>query len=437
MSIEKVLVCIIASLFQSFAATIITLNQVKISDNFSRIKFFIPMFLYCVIGQLYIPNQIRFVLCILIIILIMKFILKERDKKIVLYSFNCGLLLVISEVIVSLILVSLGINSVKIVNNSIYNLFANIFISLLSILLINIPIIKKTTIKLKELFEKNDKLIKYLYIFLVILYLIVLKNGFEFLLKSNYYINILFIIGIVLVLTIIILNEFKYDQINEQNKQMLNYVTKYEKIITEKGKANHEFKNQLMVIRGYAQMNKPDKLLEYIDGVVEDSKKTHSSYLISQLNKFPDGGIKGLLYYKLSIMDDDKIKYDINVESGIKTKLKTLSAVEYKNITKILGVLLDNAIDASKQTKAKNIIISVAKEKFIVSFSIFNTYNGKLDFSKIGTGYTTKGQGHGYGLRLVKDIVDANDMFSIDNFIEDEYYVSKLSIKIQSKRNKK
>ena len=55
-----------------------------------------------------------------------------------------------------------------------------------------------------------------------------------------------------------------------------------------------------------------NKIIDYIDEVVEDSNKAGSSYLISQLNNFPDGGIKGLLYYKLSIMEDENINYTIN-----------------------------------------------------------------------------------------------------------------------------
>ena len=58
----------------------------------------------------------------------------------------------------------------------------------------------------------------------------------------------------------------------EVNKQSMNYIKKYEKIITEQGKANHEFKNQLMVIKGYAQMKSP-KLLEYLNTLIEDNNK--------------------------------------------------------------------------------------------------------------------------------------------------------------------
>ena len=328
----------------------------------------------------------------------------------------------------SFFLVMFGINSVDIVNNYVYNLLVNILVSLLSVLLITIPFVNKIVNNTLNLFEKKRKLMNYFYIILIVIYLIVSKNGLEFILKSNYYINILFMLGVVAIIIIILNNESKYDNLKEQNKQMLNYVTKYEKIITEQGKTNHEFKNQLMVIRGYAQMHS-DKIIDYIDEIVEDSNKAGSSYLISQLNNFPDGGIKGLLYYKLSIMKDENIKYSINVEKGVKTKLKTLSINNYKNITKILGVLLDNAIDASKKSKHKKINISVIKDNKNIIFKIYNTYKGKIDIEKVGTGYTSKGKGHGYGLRLVKDIINEDKLFNISHNLEDNYFVSSLYIK--------
>ena len=242
---------------------------------------------------------------------------------------------------------------------------------------------------------------------------------------------------VIIIITIVIRNSLKNEQLNEANKQMLNYVTKYEKIITDQGKANHEFKNQLMVIRGYAQMDRHDKLLEYLDSIVKDIKNTHSSYLISQLNKFPDGGIKGLLYYKLSIMDDNKIKYEINVEPGVKTKLNSLDTNMYNNITKILGVILDNAIDASKKSRNKEVTIFVTKDKNTVTFNINNTYKGNINLSKIKPGYTTKGAGHGYGLRLVNDIINENSKLKIEKAADDDYYIVKLIINTYKKRKSK
>lgn len=428
MSVEKVLVSVIAALFQSVAVTTICLKQQNINNKSEIIKFFIPMFLYCMASFYFIPNQLRFILFIFVIFLIQFIIITKKDKISILYAFNTEIIMSISEIIISFVLIIFNVPSSNIEKSNVFQLLINILVSLFSIFIIYIPIIRKLLLKVINIFKKNNNFIKYLYVFIIIIYIIILKNGLELLLKSNYYINVLFIIGIVVILNIIIRNESKYEQLKEENKQMLNYVTKYEKIITAQGKTNHEFKNQLMVIRGYAQMNS-NKIIEYIDEIVEDSNKAGSSYLISQLNNFPDGGIKGLLYYKLSIMEDENIKYSINVEKGVKTKLKTLSINNYKNITKILGVLLDNAIDASKKSKHKKINISVIKDNKNIVFKIYNTYKGKIDIEKIGTGYTSKGNGHGYGLRLVKDIINEDKLFNISHNLEDNYFVSSLYIK--------
>lgn len=435
MSLESLIVSVIAAFFQMLAVSVVIFSQVLTKRKEDKFKFMLLMWTYCIITFLFVSNQLRFITSIVAMSILTYFILNVKDKKVILYSFNTVIIMAFAEIFSSLLLVSIGIDSVEIVNNLKYNLIANLLISILTIIIVKLPIIKKMIRKIIDLFNKKVNLVNYLYVFLLILYLIVSKNGFEFILKSNYYVNILFVIGIVVIFLLIIKNESKYEQLKEENKQMYNHVTKYEKIITEQGKANHEFKNQLMVIRGYAQI-KSDKLIEYIDSVTKDANKTHSSYLISQLNKFPEGGIKGLLYYKLSIMDEQKIKYELYVETGVKTKLNMLSVNMYKNITKILGVLLDNAIDASKKSKDKKIVVSVTKEKSNVIFSISNTYKGKLDLDKLGTGFTSKGIGHGYGLRLVNDILKETNSFEIENNINNNYFVSTLKIKIDKKRKK-
>lgn len=432
MSIEKVLVSMVAGLFQMIAVCFIVFSQISKQTKKRKLSFAIFMWLYCTTVFLFVSNHVRFITGIAAMSIFMYFILGIKDRTVILYSFNTEIILGVCEILVTLILVIIGIDSVDIVNSIKYNLLANIFIAIFAIGLSYIPIVKKAMNKIINIFKKK-KLINYLYVLLLILYLVVSKNGLELILESNYYVNILFVVGVIIIFGIIIKNESKYERLKEENKQMYNHVTKYEKIITEQGKVNHEFKNQLMVIRGYAQM-KSDKLLDYIDSITQDANKTHSSYLISQLNKFPEGGIKGLLYYKLSIMEDENIKYELDVQAGVRTKLNSLSINMYKNITKILGVLLDNAIDASKRSKEKQIIISVLKDKSNVIFSISNSYKEKLNLDKMGTGFTTKGLGHGYGLRLVNDIMKETNSFKVTNEVKDKYYVSNLIIKIGKKK---
>ncbi len=416
---------------------LIRLQNTELKINRKKIMFSLIIFtVVMMISNFVIPKHMRSIFPILSLTVISFFIYKNNMIGSIINSLLTVTIVAIIEISFSFMLLLFGLGRAVLLNEIIWKFIINILASIIIIIFISNNLFLKHIIKFKNIIIQRKNLIYYFVIAFLLIYLIVAKNMLFANVSLEAFINLLILFISIILFVIIFISDTKNKHLEENNKQMLSYVTKYEKIITEQGKANHEFKNQLMVIRGYAQMNSP-KLIEYLDSITEDANKTHSSYLISQLNKFPDGGIKGLLYYKLSMMDDEKIKYDINVETGVKTNLKSLSTAEYKNITKILGVLLDNAIDASKQTKNKKVVISVSKEKSMVIFNIQNTYKGKIDLSKIGTGHTTKGQGHGYGLRLVKDIVDANDMFGVDNFLEDEYFVSKLSIKITKNKKKK
>lgn len=428
---NELLSYVISGMFQSLASTIILKsvdNQVSKKD---LIKFYFFVVILNIISGLYIRNDVRFVYTITVLILIFYFLLKIKNKKAIIYSLIIMTIIPLSEIIVTLLMVIIGIKSNIIIQNSYFNLIANIVISLLSIIIINIPVIKKIILKINNFFTNNNKSIYYLICLISVLYFLILKNGLELLLKSTYYINIIIVLGILIMFVLIMFNDIKAEQLKEINKQSMNYISKYEKIITEQGKANHEFKNQLMVIKGYAKMNSP-KLLEYLDSIIEDSNKAKSTYLISQLNKFPDGGIKGLLYYKLSVMEDKKIRYTIYSDDTCKRKAKKLSTEQMKSITKILGVVLDNAVEAANKSKTKEVDISLTSERGKIIFNISNTYTGKIKKEKLGTGFTTKGKGHGYGLRLIKDILKNNDYIDYENKIEDKLYSVILIIKTKN-----
>ena len=158
MSVEKVIVGLVVGIFQGLSNSYMIFNQINGMEKTNKIKFTIIMCIYCFIGFLFIPNNIRFLVFLLVIFLNSYFVLNIRDKNVILYAFNAGLILVIAELVISLVLVIIGLNSVEIVENNLYNLLANVLISIFSIVLIKLPFIKKIIKKEINIFIKNKNL---------------------------------------------------------------------------------------------------------------------------------------------------------------------------------------------------------------------------------------------------------------------------------------
>ena len=211
---------------------------------------------------------------------------------------------------------------------------------------------------------------------------------------------------------------------------MLDYVTEYEDIINEQGKKNHEYKNQLMILDGFLEEKKYKQVKEYLNTIIGD-QTFGQNYKIKQLSNFPNGGIKGLMYYKINKMEENKIKYFLYVTEDVKKNFENIDLNLYKDITKIFGVIIDNAIDACLEAKKKEIVIDLKTEDNFIVINIDNTYENK-DIKKVGKkGYSTKGKGHGFGLSLVKDIIRKNNRLELNSEFNDNYYTQTLFIKLK------
>ena len=214
---------------------------------------------------------------------------------------------------------------------------------------------------------------------------------------------------------------FNISDIENKYNKIIKYVIEYEKIIDEQGEKNHEYNNQLLVLKGY--INNKKKLNEYLDTIILDHK-VGQNYEIRQLSHFPCGGLKEMLYYKIAKIKENNIKYYLYVSPETTELLEKLSIEMYKNITKVFGVLIDNAIDAALDSKEKEVSIDFSKDDNYIVISISNTYNKKIDINKIGKKrFSSKGKGHGFGLRLVKEIIKKNKRLELITDHDDKYFI--------------
>lgn len=222
-----------------------------------------------------------------------------------------------------------------------------------------------------------------------------------------------------------------YEEINKKYETSITSLREYEAMIDKYRIYNHENKNELQTLRNLIS-KKNTKALKYIDEIINDKIKDNEK-IMYKTSKIPEGGLRATIYSKLCMMDELGIKYSLDIAKDIRTvDLINMKEDIVLNICKILGVFLDNAIEAVKDLKTKHIGIEIYLMDGDLCVDITNNYKGKLDMNKIGSSkYTTKGGNHGYGLSLVNQIIsDYPDVFENEKSITKNTFTQKIKIKM-------
>lgn len=396
-----------------FSSLITTLGILFAVNNFSgeKVSIIKKIFFTIILSSVLLflsfnttDNFIKLILNYLSILFSIYFFLLDKNiKKALAYSASVYVLTVIIEMVLSIVM--------KMVTNfdALYNkyeisvLIFSIIVNILLVILSKTKVLNKTA---NKIIVSNFVLKLILYFIVILSTLIVIQNKNLVNTQSIYFIvNTLMFVFVVIITFVIIDVNNKNSQINNKYNQMMEYMTEYENIIDEQGKKNHEYNNQLMILKGFIDDKK--KLRDYLQTIIDDHK-TGQNYEIRQLSHFPNGGLKGLLYYKLAKMKENDIKYFLYVSKETKKPLEKLDLTNYKDISKIFGVLIDNAIDATLKSDKKEIMLDFKMDDDYLVITISNSYKSNVDISKLGTGFSSKGKGHGFGLRLVKDIIKNN-----------------------------
>ena len=397
---------IVSCLFSYFS--IISLSKTKI--NYKKLLiyfiFFIPTIL---LTYLYFEGITRLALNILFMIMGLYISLFRKEiSDSVYYTLAYEMLAFVSEFVISVIILVLFKFNANMYSNFPFSLLISSILNCsLVYSLTKVSFISKNIRKFNDIIKKNNKDWVYIILVMFLMILLMTVNRYKMNSTMEYYICILIIIFVVVSFVYVIYNKFQRQAIEDKYNESMEYVLRYEKIINDQGKKNHEYNNQLMVIKGY--INNPERLSEYLDEVIGEHK-TGQNYTVKQLGFLPDGGVKGLLYHKLSKMEDNDIKYYLYVDQNLKDKdIESFDLKTYRDLTKLLSVFLDNAIDAALKSEEKEIEVELKDKDDCLLLTISNTYDKNTDINKVGkSGFTTKGVGHGFGLSIVKDIAKTN-----------------------------
>ncbi|WP_010631760.1 sensor histidine kinase [Sporolactobacillus vineae] len=173
----------------------------------------------------------------------------------------------------------------------------------------------------------------------------------------------------------------------------------------------HDYQNLLLSMEMYIEEKDLDGLQRYFNELKISSNRELNQIpeYYKALTAVSDKAVKGILLAKIVKANDSGAAVSLEV-----TGTPSFPEKDYEMV-RILGILLDNAIEASMQSDKPIIRVAIIAKKDDVELSIANSYrrDGEIEINRIfQRGYTTKKDNSGIGLYTVKQIIDHHpDMF--------------------------
>ena len=158
----------------------------------------------------------------------------------------------------------------------------------------------------------------------------------------------------------------------------------------------HDYRNHIQVMKAYAAQGDMEAIKEYLDKLDTDLSTVDT--VIKTGNSMADA----ILNSKISLARSKHI--EVKADAHIPFKLKTSEI----DLCVIIGNLFDNAIEASltlpEEQRLIRVYMDMKNTQLYISFTNF-TSGKKL--KKQGRRFSsTKGDGHGFGLVRIDNIID-------------------------------
>ena len=237
-------------------------------------------------------------------------------------------------------------------------------------------------------------------------------------------IQLLFVIFIFILISV--RQKERYEQ--ELKSKELGYLKKYTDSLEQNqerfAKFRHDYKNLLLSLKEAATENQNSKLLEQIKDLEEYSfsyLSKHSEY--RYLRNIKNDYLKSLLIAKFHQATSNKIicRFEcVNIINEI--------PIPIFDCIRVLGIVLDNAIEASKISRTKSLSLMIYQDKRQIEFLLTNSCDYcTIPIDELVTQGTTTKQGHqGLGLANIEEINLKNHNMFVNYQSRQEEFITQI-----------
>lgn len=234
---------------------------------------------------------------------------------------------------------------------------------------------------------------------------------------------------VIVTISFSIIRQIQYKRNMREIENYYKYTLQIEKINHEMRKFRHDYVNILSTMSDFIRENDMKGLDQYFHEEIlpmQDSMQMNA-IKINGIENLKVREIKGLLTTKILQAQEKNIRISIEVPEIIeKIEMPII------NLSRVIGILLDNAIEASEKIVDDPLIriAFIKNEDDSVMFIVMNKCD--TDMPRVHTlfqeNFSTKGKNRGLGLSTLKELTDTTSNVLLDTTIDNNYFIQKVEI---------
>lgn len=190
----------------------------------------------------------------------------------------------------------------------------------------------------------------------------------------------------------------------------------------------HDYVNLLTSIEYYIENDEFEALKTFFKTSVQKTKNLAGTDILhaDELNKIDSLDIKSILTMKLLAAQEKNLNVQIEADEGIRLNQKVDSVL----LIRILGILLDNAIEEVETIEGGKLLIGIFSVKGDTIFVIENTARQKIEPMQVlkQKGFSTKGEGRGLGLSNIDELTAMEPNILLETIISEQRFIQKVIV---------